>query len=276
MKKFFRAILLVTLTLAICLASAACTKTPDGEETTTAKAETQAQEQTTLPVAAQTDTTETETTLPAEEDSSEAENKTPETAEEIVEYFNTCANKVKTEAVKVVKNFEKRKVGDLKAPKAIEGMGQSLTETFLGDDNDPIVYGTKEEIRTNYIVPDKDYVSRLTAGDVVTATCKDNGKTYEIYFKLKNEKNPVSGKGVGSVCDVIEAHDVAKKAPAFVKELSTNYTNCEVTATIDKETGRMIHAVYSTPVALNVIVDMFGTHEITANFTYIKDFSITY
>ncbi len=198
------------------------------------------------------------------------------TAEEIVAYFNTAANKIKTDAVKVVKNYEKRSIGELVVPDILQSTAESLLPTFIKDDTEPIIYDTREEIQSEYIVPNQSYVSRLTAADVVKATCVDNGKEYEIYFKLKNEKNPVSGKGVGSVCDVIEAHDVAEKAPSFVKNFETEYTDCEVRATIDKKTGRVIHATYSTPVALNVTVDMLGTHNVTANFIYVKDYTITY
>jgi hypothetical protein len=146
-------------------------------------------------------------------------------------------------------------------------------EYYIDDWND---WYTKEEIRENFIVPGQDYVSCLKASDVVKAECKDNGKEYVIYFKLKDEKNPKAGSGVGSVCDVIEAHEMAEKAPSFLKEFSAEYYNCEVTATIDKETGRMVHAVYSTPVRMNVVVELLGTHNASMGITFIKDYSITY
>ncbi len=196
--------------------------------------------------------------------------------EELVEYFNTCANKVKTDAAKVVKNYEKRVVGKLVVPSVLQSMSETALNTFMADDTEPIVYDTKEEIRENFIVPNQDYVSRLKAADVAKAECKDNGKEYVIYFKLKDEKNPKAGSGVGAVCDVIETYEIAEKAPAFLKEFSTSYYNCEVTATIDKATGRMVHAVYSTPLVFNVIVEMFGTHNVVAEFTFIKDYTITY
>ncbi len=196
--------------------------------------------------------------------------------EEMVEYFNKCANKVKTEATKVVKNYEKRNVDDLVVPKALESMSGTFINEVMADDTEPIVYATKEEIRENFIVPGQDYVSRLKASDVVKADCKDNGKEYVIYFKLKDEKNPKAGSGVGSVCDVIETHEIAEKAPSFLEEFSATYYNCEVTATIDKATGRMTHAVYSTPLTMSVVVNLLGTHNVGASITFIKDYSITY
>ncbi|MBR2953274.1 MAG: hypothetical protein IKC45_02685 [Clostridia bacterium] len=196
--------------------------------------------------------------------------------EELVAYFNTCANKAKTEAVKVVKNSEKRVVGEIKVPDVLQSMAENVLNDSMKDDTKPIVYDTKESIRKDFLVPNQDYVSCLKASDVVKSNYEDKGNEYVIYFKLKDEKNPRAGSGVGSVCDVIETYEVAEKAPAFLKEFSTSYYNCEVTATIDKETGRMVHAVYSTPLMFNVVVNLFGTHSANVGLTFIKDYTITY
>ena len=198
------------------------------------------------------------------------------TPEEMVEYFNTCANKVKTDATEVVKNFEKRQVGDLVVPDLLQSLAETLLKENMKDDTDPIVYSTKEDIRENFLVPSQDYVSCLKAEYAETISYKDNGNEYEFYIKLKDEKDPRAGSGVGSICDVIETHEVAEKAPSILQEFSTNYYNCEVTATIDKATGRVTHIVYSTPLTLNVVVSMLGTHTASVGFTFIKDYTVTY
>ena len=198
------------------------------------------------------------------------------TTEELVAYFNTCANKVKTEATKVVKNFEKRSVEGITVPGALQSTAETMMNKYMADDTEPIVYGTKEEIRDNFIVPNQDYVSCLKASDVVKSDCKDNGKEYVIYLKIKDEKNPRAGSGVGAVCDVIETYEIADKAGSLLEEFSTSYYNCEITATIDKETGRMTHAVYKTPLKMLMVVNMFGTHSVGADITFTKDYSITY
>ena len=196
--------------------------------------------------------------------------------EELVAYFNTCANKVKTESTKVVKNFEKRSVGDIVMPSILQSTAETMMNKYMADDTEPIVYATKQEIRDNFIVPNQDYVSCLKASDVAKADYKDNGKEYVIYLKIKDEKNPRAGSGVGAVCDVIETHEIADKAGALIKEFTTEYYNCEVTATIDKETGRMVHAVYKTPLKMLMVVNMFGTHNVGASITFTKDYTITY
>ena len=198
------------------------------------------------------------------------------TTEELVAYFNACANKVKTDATKVVKNFEKRSVDGIVVPNALQSTAETMMNKYMADDTEPIVYSTKEEIRDNFIVPNQDYVSCLKASDVVKSDCKDNGKEYVIYLKIKDEKNPRAGSGVGAVCDVIETYEIADKAGSLLKEFSTEYYNCEITATIDKETGRMTHAVYKTPLKMLMVVNMFGTHSVGADITFTKDYTITY
>ena len=204
--------------------------------------------------------------------------KAPETVEEIVAYFNASANRIKTEATKVTKNWEKRYVDldKLIVPSVLESTAKSMMSTFMKDDTEPIIYDTREEIVSEYIVPDQNYVSKLTPDAVTEAKCTDKGDTYEIFIRLKAEKNPTAGKGVGSVCDVIEAHEIAEKAPSMLEEMSTNYSNCTVTAVIDKESGRVISSVYSTPLVMYMKVNLFGTHVVQAAITFTKDYTIEY
>ena len=203
--------------------------------------------------------------------------ETPKTTEEIVTFFNQSANKIKTDATKVVKNYEKRKLNEehFVVPESLEKTGRDMISSFMKDDNDPIVYSTKEDIKNEYIVPDQSYVSRLDPAYVKSATCTDKGSTYEIVIKLKDQQNPTAGVGIGAVCDVIEAGEVAEGA-SFVKKFTTSYYNCEIRATIDKATGKMTHTNYKTPVILALTVSMFGTHDIQTGFTFEKDYTITY
>lgn len=199
------------------------------------------------------------------------------TTEEIVKLFNTSANKIKTDAKKVVKNYEKRTVNEeqLKMPENLEATGREMMKKFMSDDTEPIVYETREDIRNEYIVPDQDYVSKLTAATVVKATCVDKGSTYEIYIKLKDQKNPSAGNGVGAVCDVIEGYEIAEKV-SMMKKFDTYYSNCEIKATIDKATGRMVHTNYKTPVLLDLTINFLGTHDVSVGYTFEKDYTISY
>ena len=231
-------------------------------------------EETTTPVSAETteDTTVLQTVT---EETTEA--SVPSTVEEIVTYFNTSANKIKPTAKKVVKNYEKRIVNKDKLvfPEMLRSTASGLIDTFMKDDTEPIVYETREDITNEFLVPNQNYVSRLKPEWVKSAACTENGQSYIINIKLKDEKNSVSGKGVGSVCDVIETSEVAEKAP-FVKKFTTEYHDCEVIATVDKESGNVIHIKYIVSVELELTVEMFGTHDVAAGMTFEKDYSITY
>ncbi len=241
---------------------------------TPAPEENESQSSTTLPeestsAVSQDDTSTTTATTAA--------STAPKTTEEIVAFFNQSANRIKTEATKVVKNYEKRQVNDDKTvlPEGLESTAEDLLKKYMGDDTDPIVYSTREDIRNEYIVPEQDYVSKLQPSTVVKALCVDKGSTYEVYFKLKDQKNPRAGNGIGACCDVIEVHEVSEKV-SFIKRFDTHYYNCEIRATIDKETGRVTHATYRTPLVLDLTVNLFGTHDAAVGFTFEKDYTITY
>lgn len=202
---------------------------------------------------------------------------TPDTVEEVVALFNKSANKIKTDATKVVKNFERRIVNEDKTviPAGLESTAESMIKSLMGDDTKPTTFATKEEIKENFIVPQQSYVSKLSPDYVVKAECKEKGNTYEIYLKLKDHKNPTAGIGVGAVCDVIETHEIAQKA-SFIKEFSTTYYSCEIKATMDKATGKITHIVYTTPLVMNMTVNLLGTHSGSIGFTFIKDYTVTY
>ncbi len=198
------------------------------------------------------------------------------TVSEVVDLFNTSMNRVKKEAVKVTKNYEKRTVNQLELPSALQSMGDTLINEVMKDDTEPIVYATKQEIRDNFMVPNQDYVSCLKAEDVEKVAFKDNGSEYEIYILVKDEKSPTAGSGVGSTFDVIEANEMAEKAPSFLKEFTTEYYNCVVKVKIDKQSGRVTHANYSTPLYMYATVEMLGVHNVVFGVTFEKDYTIEY
>ncbi len=219
---------------------------------------------------------DTDSSAPGNTDNS-VDNNTPDTIDEIVAYFNTSINKVKPNALKVVKNYEKRIFQEDKTdiPDAIESTAESMVASLMGDDTEPTEYATREDITTNFIVPEQSYSSRLKSEWVESATCKDNGEEYVINIKLKEQKNPTAGNGVGAVCDVIETHEVANKV-SFVEDFSTLYYDCQITATINKKTGNTVHITYTTPLLLNMTVNLFGNFTGVVAFTFVKDYTITY
>ncbi len=242
---------------------------PSPVESTTAPTEVTTAAPTISPAVSDvaTDTTAEATTAPS----------TEKTTSEIVQIFNESANRIKGEATKVVKNYEYRKIDmdKLVAPSILQGTAETLIPQFMKDDTDPIEYATAQEIRDNYQVPGQDYVSMLTEADVERATFKDNGSEYEIEIEVRDSENPVAGTGVGSCFDVIETAEVSE-AVSFVKNFSTHYFDCVVKCKIDKATGRMTWANYTTPLTLDVTVNLFGTHDASITMSFEKDYVITY
>ncbi len=198
---------------------------------------------------------------------------------EIIKLYNDSANKVKTNAVKVVKNFEDREMNQetMVVPGALKGLVSTIVPKFMGDDTDPIEYATKEEIVENFIVPGQDYVSCLTEADVVEATCTDNGTEYEIMIKSIEETNPAQGKGVGAAFDVIETAEMTNNEYASMLEtFDVSYSNCVLRCKIDKATGNMTWANYKTPLKMDIVVNMLGTHNVSAELSFEKDYNIFY
>lgn len=198
-----------------------------------------------------------------------------ETTEEILTYFNKNANRVKTEATKVIKHYEDREVKEIVAPRALQSTAESMVTAFMKDDTEAVEYTTREEINENFQVPKQSYVSRLTLNDIKSASCVDKGDYYEITITVNPATNPTAGSGVGAAFDVIEAEEVEGKSD-MVEDFSTQYTDCTVVAKFDKATNRMTHANYMIPTKLMLTVNFLGTHNASIDMSFEKDYSIYY
>ena len=242
---------------------------------------------TTAPTTAPTTqpTTAPTTQAPVENNGSEEATTAPQasngekTAAEILKLYNDSANKVKTNATQVVKNYEYRKMNEetLVMPGALKSLASTIIPKFMGDDLEPQIYDTPELIKEKFIVPGQDYTSMLTEADVVEATCTDNGTEYEIMIKVIDETNPVQGKGVGAGFDVIEMGDMTNNEYGkMIERFDCKYFNCVLKCKIDKATGNMTWANYTTPLIMDMTVNMFGTHDASCEISFEKDYTITY
>ena len=227
----------------------------------------------------------TDTQTPAASDPSAAPvqpapSGVPTTPAEIIALFNESANKVKTDATKVVKNFEKRTHDEDKLiiHPSIQGLANSLMAEAFKDDNEPIEYATKEDIIANYQVPGETWVSQLTEAEVASATCTDNGTEYEITLNLNATQNPENGVGVSKGVDTITSSEIKEKAPDMVKGFDTEYSNCVIKCKIDKASGRTTWSNYTTPVILKLKLDipLVGDFDAQVGMTFEKDYTITY
>lgn len=200
-----------------------------------------------------------------------------ETAE-IVALFNESANKIKTDAVKVTKNYEDRTHMEeyLQVPDALAGMAADLLETSFKDDTDPIEYATKEDIIANFQVPGQTWVSQLTEADIAEAKCVDIGTEYEMYIKLNPSTNPEPGNGVAKAFDTITSSEIMEKAPPMVKDFTTEYFDCIIRCKIDKESKNITWINYSSPLILKLKVEFFGKLDAQVGLKFEKDYNIVY
>ncbi len=214
----------------------------------------------------------------ADTDSGADAGSSQKTTKEIIDLFNESANKVKTEATKVTKNFENRNHLEehLVLPSVLEGMAKGLMEEAFKDDTEAIVYGTKDEIIAEYQVPGQSWVSQLTETEVAEASFTDNGTEYEIYIKLNPTVNPEPGNGVAKAFDTITSSEILEKAPPIVKEFTTEYFDCVIKCKIDKTTGRMTWASYDSPLILKLKVEFLGKLDAQVGMQFVKDYTIEY
>ncbi len=251
------------------------------QQTTRTPATTQKQEQ---PTSAQPTTAQNTEAKPSEAQPGESTAPTQGASgemstAEIIKLFNESANKVKTDATKVVKNYEKRNHHEehLIVPSVIQGMANDLMEKNFKDDTEPIEYLTREEIVDQYQVPGVEWASCLTEAEVASASCKDNGNEYEISITLHPTDNPEPGTGVAKAFDTITTSEVMAEAPSFVTSFSTTYTDCTVKCKIDKATGRTTWSNYDSTVILKVKLNFLGNDlDAQVGMSFEKDYSITY
>lgn len=193
--------------------------------------------------------------------------------------FNESANKIKTDAVKVTKNYEDRTHMEdyLQVPDVLTGLANELMAENFKDDTTPIVYETKEDIIANFQVPGEDWVSKLTIDDIEEIICVDKGTEYELYIKAKPSTNPENGVGVARGFDTITSSEVMESAPSMVKEFTTEYFDCIIRCKIDKETKNVTWINYSTPLILKLGVEFLGSRlNAQVGMKFEKDYNIEY
>ncbi len=254
----------------------AATTAPSSTAPTTAQPTTQPSAPA---VSGQNGTTARPTESASQENTTLAPSPTGKTTAEIISIFNESANKVKTDATKVVKNFEKRRHNEehLIVPKVVEGMAADLMEENFKDDTEPIEYATREDIVSQYQVPGVEWASQLTEAEVASAALNDTGSEYEITIALHPSTNPEPGEGVAKAFDTITKSEVMESAPSFVTSFDTNYSDCVVKCRIDKATGRTLWSNYTSTVILSVKLTFLGKPlDAQVSMTFEKDYTITY
>ena len=188
------------------------------------------------------------------------------TTAEIVSIYNTAANKIKSNAKSITRNYSKMKSLPeyLQLPSAIDSLGKWAIEKFVKGSDEPAYFTTKEDISAYFPVSNENYTSHLTPDMVKKASIKDNGKTYYITITLYNDKitSPKKGTGYAGVFNTVSAstfEDISIPGTKF-ESVRINGINGKIQCTVDKATGNITKIVFTNTDVLNLGVKVAGSN----------------
>lgn len=201
--------------------------------------------------------------------SNKTENKTSSTTKttaEVVNIYNTAANKIKSNAKSITRNYSKMQSLPeyLQLPSAISSLGKWAIEKFVKGSNEPATFTSKDEIMAYFPISGESYTSHLTSDMVKSTSFKDAGKTYEITFVLYNDKltSPKKGTGYAGVFNTVSAstfEEINVPGTKF-ESVKINGINGKIQCTIDKATGHVTKAIYTNTDVLNLGVKVAGSN----------------
>ncbi|MBE6813197.1 MAG: hypothetical protein E7523_10015 [Ruminococcaceae bacterium] len=182
---------------------------------------------------------------------------TPSTNEEIVALYVSAYNKIASEATKATKTYDYTsnynnilKIGN---NSTLSGIAESLMGKFMVENTEAVDFAVAD------VPPVGLTTSPLTAADIASATCVDNGATYTVTITSTGtdanpEINPTVGGGsAGKIGPLIETTSITDAVGGIIKfeGLALKYSDCTVTATIDKATGRITDLYLRMPGVLH-------------------------
>lgn len=195
------------------------------------------------------------------------------TVQQIVAYFNTAANQVKTGKPAL-------------AAKATLRVRENITGTSEAE-NTSQSYPKGANLNDVFPVAGQSWSSRLEAKGVKSAVCSQKDGKYYITIHMNDEKNPkpvTSNHGKAFTCfDTEELMDMATQAgdaeaQAMLKNMSftTNYSGCKIACVVDAKTGEMLSAKYYTDVTMKISVSKLSVFPIsmTVNVATTQDFTM--
>lgn len=259
-------IIAILMAMALVLSFAACgakdEKPTEPAESESAAENTSAPEESSAPVeessseAASEEATSEEATSEAATEASKA----PATTAEIVEYFNTAVNGVKTDAKSVTMNYEKISLaGSTTLPGILNGVLKLLggADNFLGDQlaknsKGKEVFNGSSAIQGRFPVEGETWASKLTESDVKSAVCEEkDGKYYITIITLSDGKTANVQHGQGHVPKAFNAvlpgvvnDNIPGVATSLVGTATMNYPSSKASIVVDIETGHVISADY--------------------------------
>lgn len=201
---------------------------------------------------------------------------------EIISYFNTASNKVKTSAKSVTKdkeeNYEAKPI-DLGSLGLLQNTVSGLINDNMGVDSEKsgVTATTVADKNKIYPVEGETWSSKLTEADVKTATCTESNGVYTITLTLNEDPLATEyahGTGHhGKAFNIVMPQtikDNAGGAASLLSSLKVGYQDGKIVVKVDAATGNIISANYDYVWLLNI--DMFGG--ITAYFGIKTDYTV--
>ena len=200
-----------------------------------------------------------------------------DTEEEIVALFNKSANNIKKKAVKITRNYDDKRFDEDMSdyPRVLNLVATPLINSYLVRNEIPVEYTEKDLIKANYPVKGKDWVSKLTADDIANINCVEKIDTYEIELYLQYCRDPEENTKVCAAMEEITLETVQELAPV-VKTCSTEYYDCVITCTIEKESGNMTYAKYVQPMVLSITTQAVTERQAIFAMTFESEYIIEY
>ncbi len=210
----------------------------------------------------------------------------PSTQAEILNYFNTSVNRVKTSSKGGVKNYEKNSQAGsftLGGPfKVFTSVINSLVEKNMGEKKEDTNRKlTKADLKKYFPVEEESWSSKLTTANISSATLAEKNGKYVITIKVKPDAlstNPVHGGGNhGKAFSIVRVSTILENAGGAKSLIEGNtkvgYRDGRIVATIDPATGNLTHINYYYVWELNVT--KAGT-TVNAPFGIESDFTINW
>ena len=274
-------LLALLMALAMVFTLAACGGNDEPETTTEAPVadSTEAVDATEAPSEAESTeaASEAESTEAASEEATEAASeeateeateaaKKPETTAEVVEYFNTAVNKVKTDAKSVKQKYVTNYLA--KSP-TVPSVLASIYKMLGGDEwldgmlvdnsHGEATYTTKADIKHAFPVEDQTWSSKLTAADVKSATCteKDGVYTITILTKADGKSSTIdygqghNPKALTAVPPRVINDNIPSIATGITGTAAMDYPYGKIVITVDAATGNVKTADYDVQWTIN-------------------------
>lgn len=196
--------------------------------------------------------------------------------EELVNYFNTCVNKIKTDKPGFTR-VEEVTADDIVLSNSLGNRLVPLVkDMILPSEATTDTVNKGQDCTALVSVKNQSYVSHLTAADIQDITIRQEGSGYTITVTMPDAASPAPNSSVyDKIFDYLTIDDImttyVPKVGATVdrNNVSTAFTGCTATVTVDSE-GRPTHFV--TDVSCRVSIKQGS---ITIGFTVTSDMDAT-